>query len=121
MLYAFDEQLNEFKTNDHINFTHSVFAAFFVHSKLSVEDVANDETDEDHDVLQQHHFEMQHNISAATTHQVVTTFVYKPVDNAEEEEGCEAQHFVNIKGIPQHDGKQQELKDFLLRLVHDVL
>ena len=46
------------KANDDIDFAHSIFTSFLIQSELPVEHVAHDETNEDEDVLEQHHFEV---------------------------------------------------------------
>lgn len=73
------------ETNDHIYFAYPVFTSFFVQSKLSVENIAEDEANADQEVLEHHHLAVQDDVSGASADQIVAAFVDKPVNYAEKE------------------------------------
>ena len=89
--------------------------------ELAVEGVGHDETDHDKDIAEQHDLGMLNPVPRATTDEIVAPLVYQPVQDAEAEEDCKAQHFVNVERIPKDDRQQEKLQDLLLALLKDVL
>lgn len=109
------------KTNDHIHLADPVLASFLVQGKLFVEDIAEDETNPNQQVLEHHHLDVQDHISGAPADQIVAAFVDKPVNHTEKEQYRKSQHFVNVKSVAKYNRKKQKLEDLLLRFVHDIL
>ena len=91
------------KSNNNINLAHLLVLIFLLESKLIVEDVGDDKCNKNHDVAQQHNFEVLVAIPRPPRDQVVGPLVHQPVDDAEKEQDREAQHLIDVECVPKHN------------------
>ena len=59
-------------------------------------------------------------VAGAPAYQVVAPLINQPVQNAETKKNCKAQHFVDVEGVSEDDGEEEELQNFLLALFEHV-
>ena len=112
-----------FEADNHVDLAHLLVTveSFGVRGELRVESVGDDEADDDQHIAEQHDLGVLHPVSGSPADQVVASLIDKPVQDAEAEEDRQPKHLVDIEGVPQHNGQEQELEDLLLALLEDVL